>query len=160
MPVRAECELRVARLDSIEAVDLLAGADAYNSRLYGHRDQSPIDAAEFTPDQGGTFLVAFSQGVPVACGGLRRAEPPAPANSAEIKRIFVDEHARGQGLARSLLAGLEDSARIFGYSAVVLDVGGKQHAAHGLYESCGYRRIPGFTIYRGKPGNRAYAKNL
>ena len=153
-------EIRVERFDSPDATRLRAAADQYNEELYGHADQSPIDPEEFQPARGGVFLVAYQHDRPVACGGFRRAEPPAPPGAAEIKRMFVAEDARGQGIGRMVLNALEAAARRQGYAQVVLDVGRKQGVAHGLYESNGYRRIPGFTIYRDSPGNRAYGKPL
>lgn len=156
----ARVEIRLERFDSSNAASLLAGADSYNELLYGHADESPIDPDEFAPARGGAFFVAYLDGKPVACGGFRRAEPPAPEGTAEVKRMFVAEVARGRGLGRLVLNTLEDAARHQGYPEMVLDVGRKQHAAHALYEGNGYRRIPGFTIYRDKPGNRAYAKRL
>lgn len=156
----AGVEIRQERFDSPNAASLLAGADSYNELLYGHADESPIDPDEFEPARGGAFVVAYLDGEPVACGGFRRAEPPAPEGTAEVKRMFVADEARGRGLGRLVLNVLEDAARRRGYPEIVLDVGRKQHAAHALYESNGYRRIPGFTVYRDKPGNRAYAKRL
>jgi hypothetical protein len=108
----------------------------------------------------GVFLIVYRNGLPVACGGLRRAHPPAPQDAGEIKRMFVVEAARRQGMGRLLLAALEDAARLYGYPQVILDTGHKQQAAHALYEDCGYHPIPGFTIYRDVPGNRAYAKDI
>ena len=46
--------------------------------------------------------------------------------------------ARGRGLARRLLAALEDAARELGYERVRLDTGASQPHARALYESAGY----------------------
>jgi GNAT superfamily N-acetyltransferase len=139
---------------------LLALADAHNEKLYGHADASPIRPEEFEPPEGGLFLVAYHDAEPVACGGLRAAQPPAPQGAGEVKRMYVMNTARRQGLGQLILTALEDAARRIGYGQVVLDTGRKQFAAHALYEGCGYHQIPGFTIYRDSPGNRAYAKDL
>jgi GNAT superfamily N-acetyltransferase len=156
--------LCAVRFDSPEAAPLLADADAdadaYNLSLYGHADQSSIDPREFTPARRGLFIIALLHGHPVGCGGIRESEPPAPAGSAEVKRMFVIERGRRRGTARTILAALEHEARQLGYQQIILDVGSKQSAAHQLYEHQGYTRIPGFTIYRAKPGNRAYGKML
>lgn len=152
--------IRPSAFDAPEAAPLLAGADAYNSSLYGHADASPIDPAEFTPEKRGIFLLAVQDGHIVGCGGIRQAEPPAPNGAAEVKRMYVADGARRRGIAQQILTALENEARRFGYQQIILDVGGKQSAAHALYEKQGYHRIPGFTIYREKPGNRAYGKSL
>jgi GNAT superfamily N-acetyltransferase len=142
------------------AATLLAAADAFNASLYGNADESPLDARQFDPEARGLFVVAFLDGEPVGCGGYRRAEPPAPDNAAEAKRMYVAQPARRAGVGRRVLAALEDAARANGYRQLVLDVGAKQPDAHQFYEAAGYHRIAGFTIYRNKPGNRAYAKTL
>jgi GNAT superfamily N-acetyltransferase len=153
-------ELRAEPFTSPSAKRLLALADAYNEELYGHADESPLRPEEFEPAEGGLFLVAYRDGEPVACGGLRAAQPPAPEGAGEVKRMYVVDTARRQGLGQLILTALEDAARRIGYRQVVLDTGRKQFAAHALYEGGGYHQIPGFTIYRDSPGNRAYAKDL
>lgn len=96
----------------------------------------------------------------MACGGYRRYPEDPSGHTAEVKRMYVAPECRRCGLGQAILAGLEDSARSDGYARIILDVGRKQHAAHALYEATGYHRIPGFSIYRDIPGNRAYAKDL
>lgn len=123
---------------------------------YGGRDRTPVDPDEFSPAQGGTFLVGIVDGTPVACGGLRRHD----AASAEVKRMFVPATHRGRGYARALLAALEDAARTQGYSRVILETGAMQPEAMALYESSGYRPIPSFGFYRESPLNRCYARDL
>jgi GNAT superfamily N-acetyltransferase len=155
-----EVQIQQRPFTSEDAGYLLARADAYNAQLYGHADESVMHSREFDLDHGGAFLIVYRTGRPVACGGLRRAHPPAPEGAAEVKRMFVVADERRRGLGRRLLEALESLASEAGYRQIVLDTGRKQDAAHGLYESCGYHRIPGFTIYRDVPGNRAYGKDL
>lgn len=160
VPTVDEPELRVEPYDSPAASLLIAKAHAVNEALYGHPDETPVDPEEFLPECGGIFLVGYLDGVPVACGGYRRHEDDLQGKVAEIKRMYVEPDYRRRGLARRLLAALEDAARTAGYTRVILDTGSKQPEAHRLYESCSYHRIPGFSIYRDRPGNRAYAKDL
>lgn len=155
-----EVRIRQRSFTCQDACDLLAQADAYNTQLYGHADESPMEVEEFSPDHGGVFLIAYRAGLPVACGGLRRAHPPAPQGAVEVKRMFVVADERRRGLGRRVLAALEQYAWEIGYRYIVLDTGHKQDAAHCLYETSGYRPIPGFTIYRDVSGNRAYGKDL
>jgi len=146
--------------DSADARVLIEKANAYNAELYGHPDQTPVAAEEFDPGHGGLFVVAYIDGQPVACGGYRRhLEDPSGA-TVEIKRMYADAACRRSGLARRILRWLEDAAVAAGYRAAVLDCGSKQEPAHALYESCGYHRIESFSIYKDKPGNRAYGKSL
>lgn len=163
-PVRgkphAEVTLRPGPFDATDAATLLEQADATNVALYGHPDATPLHPATSSPDKRGLFLVAYDDGYPVACGGYRRYPEDSSGRIAEVKRMYVAAESRRCGLGRAVLARLEDSARPDGYTRIILDVGSKQPAAHALYEAAGYHRIPGFSIYRDKPGNRAYAKDL
>lgn len=156
----AEVTLRARQFDATDAAVLLEQADATNVVLYGHPDATPLYPADFDPRRHGLFLVAYDGGSPVACGGYRRYPEDPSGRTAEVKRMYVAAECRRCGLGRAILAHLEDSARSDGYSRIILDVGSKQPAAHGLYEAAGYHRISGFSIYRDSPGNRAYAKDL
>lgn len=152
-------EIRAVSFLAADAVALVAEADAFNTALYGHADATPMKPEEFEPPSG-LFVVAYASGEPVGCGGYRLSPDHAEGAVVEFKRLYVRPAARRRGLARAILGELEDRARSVGYTKVVLDVGRKQGAAHTLYELVGYHRIPGFSIYRDKPGNRAYGKDL
>ena len=64
------------------------------------------DAAAMAPGVG-TFVVATSDGRPVACGGVQTIAPGV----AEIKRMWVTTTWRGAGLGSRLLRHLEALAR-------------------------------------------------
>ena len=104
----------------------------------------------------GAFLVAFVDGVPVACGGLKRFEEGV----GEIKRMFVVAAARRRGLGRAMLSALEQRAASAGIRELVLNTGLEQPEAIALYESAGYQAIPGFGHYAGAPKARFYGKQL
>ena len=59
-------------------------------------------------------VLAWIDGRPVGCATLRAARDGYPAGSAELKKVWVDESARGSGAARALLAAIEDDARAHG----------------------------------------------
>ena len=87
----------------------------------------------------------------MAGGALKRLG----RDEAEIKRMYVVPAARGRGLARGLLAAMEDAARDLGYERVRLDTGATQPHAKALYRSAGYRDIPDYNdnpygAYRGE----------
>jgi GNAT superfamily N-acetyltransferase len=96
--------------------------------------------AEMNPPNG-HFIVGYSDGVVVCCGGIKRLD----AETCEIKRMYVVPEARGQGVARELLGALEDCARALDYKLARLDTGPKQPEARHLYESAGYTPIPNFN---------------
>ncbi|MGN2636516.1 GNAT family N-acetyltransferase [Nocardia takedensis] len=148
----------IVAYDNVDARALIDKANAYNAELYGHPDQTPIEPGEFAPEHGGLFLVAYLGGQPVACGGYRRHLEDPSGMTVEIKRMFVEVGHRRSGVARQVLRWLEDAAYAAGYRAAILDCGSKQSPAHALYERCGYVRVASFSIYKDKPGNRAYGK--
>ena len=89
----------------------------------------------------GLLLVATRDGEPVGCGALKfhGAEP------AELKRMWVDESARGTGLGRRLLAELERHAREHGARTVRLETNRSLVEAISLYRSAGYVEVPRFN---------------
>ena len=130
--------------DRPPAADLIAAMVAEMATLYGPIDVPGMPSAtpaDFAPPHG-TFLVGFDDDcAPVCAGGVKRLDDDA----AEIKRMYVVPAARGRGLARVLLAALEDAALDLGYTTVRLDTGALQPHAQALYESAGYRAIGNFN---------------
>jgi GNAT superfamily N-acetyltransferase len=132
------------RADIPPASDLLAAMVAEMALVYGPIDVPGMPSAtpaDFAPPRG-TFLVGFdAEGAPVCGGGVKGLDDEA----AEIKRMYVVPSARGRGLARVLLAALEDAARELGYGIVRLDTGPRQPHAQRMYEAAGYRPIGNFN---------------
>ena len=97
-----------------------------------------IFASERTfAEPGAAFIVLYSRGRPVACGGLRSLGPQL----AEIKRMFVTAGDRGQGHARRLLAELERRAAAQGARRVRLLTTEALTEARALYASAGYVEV-------------------
>jgi GNAT superfamily N-acetyltransferase len=86
-------------------------------------------------------------GTAVGCGALRALGDGA----AEAKRVYVVPEARGRGVSKVLLAGLEDAARSRGWTVLRLETGPRQPEAIALYEGAGYRPIPAFGGYVDEP---------
>lgn len=89
----------------------------------------------------GIWLVAYVDGQPVACGDLQALDN----DTSEIRRIYLQEQARGRGVGRALLTELEIHARRLGYRRVRLTTGDGQPEALGLFRSAGYAEIAPFT---------------
>lgn len=83
------------------------------------------------------FLVATSDGDPVACGGVRELGP----GIGEIKRMWVHDAWRGAGLGARLLRHLEAVSAEMGHRVVRLDTNGTLTEAIAMYDRAGYRRI-------------------
>jgi GNAT superfamily N-acetyltransferase len=86
-------------------------------------------------------------GTALGCGALR----PLGDGAAEVKRMYVVPDARGRGLARAVLAGLEEAARGRGWTVLRLETGPRQPEAVALYTAAGYRPIGAFGGYAGDP---------
>jgi DNA-binding MarR family transcriptional regulator/GNAT superfamily N-acetyltransferase len=85
----------------------------------------------------GVFVVAHSDGEPVACGGLHEIAPRV----GELKRMWVHGDWRGAGLGSRLLRHLEDQARALGHRIVRLDTNAALAEAIAMYQRAGYRVI-------------------
>ena len=92
--------------------------------------------ADFT-----VFLVGFEDEEPICCGGLK----PLDDGAVEIKRMYVVPEARRRGVARRLLATLEEEARRRGFAVVRLDTGPLQPSAERMYREAGYAEIGNFN---------------
>ncbi len=147
-------EIRVETYESPVAQAFIAELQEEYVRRYGEGDATPVDPAQFTAPNG-AFLVAYVDGVPLACGGWR-----VNGADAEIKRMFVVPAGRGRGLARRILAALEASIRDAGIDRAILETGTKQPEAIALYTSSGYTGIPGYGIYAAEDDCRCFGKLL
>jgi GNAT superfamily N-acetyltransferase len=156
-----QLELRRVGYGQPDALRLIEEVQGEYVARYGGRDDTPLEHAMFEPPTG-SFFVAYLAGEPVASGAWRRHRVAAfgTTNSAEIKRMYVAPSARGLGLARRMLAHLEESAAAAGAEAMVLETGTKQPEAIALYTSSGYSPIPGFGHYRDAPESRCFGKLL
>lgn len=142
---------------SADAIRLTTNLSAELARRYDHVDDG---SGDFRPqDAAGSrsvFLIGRLDDRPVACGAVR----PLEGDVGEVKRMYVEPAARGRGLARQLLAALEDAARRLGYLALRLETGDGQPEAVRLYESAGYRRIAPYGIYVESARSICFEKRL
>lgn len=145
MPTSAE-RLRPLRYEDPVAQHLVERVQEEYVVRYGGRDAAVVDPAEFDPPSG-LFLVAEVDGVPAGCGAWR----VLPSGDVEIKRVYVEPAFRRRGLARRLMAALEESAARAGHRSVVLNTGQQQPEAIALYERLGYRAVPGYGVYACAP---------
>ncbi|MFF3911165.1 GNAT family N-acetyltransferase [Streptomyces sp. NPDC001848] len=156
--------LRRVSFDHPDAVKLndLVQAE-YHVRYGDGGDATYLDPAMFVPPSG-LYLIAYDeQDRPVATGGWRsqeRNDEGYADGDAELKRMFVMEEMRGRGLARRILAALEEDARAAGRTRMVLEAGTKQPEAVALYTSSGYEPCAKFGYYRFHEESLCFAKAL
>ncbi|KND39198.1 GNAT family N-acetyltransferase [Streptomyces acidiscabies] len=156
--------IRRLSFDHPDAVKLNDEVQAeYHERYGDGGDATHLDPADFQPPRG-LYLIAYDDSDrPVATGGWRSQDENDEGYSdgdAELKRMFVIREMRGLGLARRILATLEDDARAAGRTRMVLETGTEQPEAIALYVSSGYEPCPKFGYYRDFNSSRCYAKTL
>jgi GNAT superfamily N-acetyltransferase len=152
-------EIRRVRYDSIVAEALVAAAMADLRERYedDEGDATPISVSDFVPPAG-AFLVAYLDDKPVACAGWRGHG--SDGTVAELKRMYTMPMARGRGVAKRLLTAVEDSARSYGRTRMILETGARQPEAIKLYKSSGYECIEHFGHYRDAPDVVSLGRDL
>jgi DNA-binding MarR family transcriptional regulator/GNAT superfamily N-acetyltransferase len=89
----------------------------------------------------GVMLVAYLRGEAIGCGAVKlHGRGPC-----EVKRMWVDDSARGLGLGRRLLAELEGAARDGGARVAHIETNHTLTEAISLYRSSGYVEVPAFN---------------
>lgn len=101
-------------------------------------------------------IVAYENEIAVGCGAFKKYEP----NVAEIKRMYVREENRSQGIAGKILAELEAWAQESGFSECILETGLKQPEAIRLYQKSGYEMIPNYGQYAGIENSVCMRKSI
>lgn len=100
----------------------------------------PTAADDMRPPAGYLYL-ARDGGKAVACAALVLVADDV----AEIRRMWVAEEMRGQGLARSLLQYLEAEAKRLGRNVIRLDTNRALLVAQRMYRNAGYSEIARFN---------------
>ncbi|MFD1662273.1 GNAT family N-acetyltransferase [Streptomyces caeni] len=156
--------IRRVSFDHPDAVKLNDQVQAeYHLRYGDGGDATHLDPAMFMPPAGLFLIVYDTQDRPVATGGWRSQEQNEDGyqdGDAELKRMYVVEELRGRGLARRILAELEEDARAAGRTRMVLETGTKQPEAVALYASSGYEPCEKFGYYRFHELSLCFAKPL
>lgn len=125
---------------------LLELSDAYAASLYPTESNHMVDVATLE-GPGVSFFVARKEGAVLGCAALVEAGD----GSGEIKRMFVDEAARGLKLGKRLIDAILERAGELSLSVVRLETGIHQPQAIGLYRAYGFVEIGPFGNYRPDP---------
>ncbi|MDS7597802.1 GNAT family N-acetyltransferase [Agrobacterium tumefaciens] len=138
-----------------EVVALIELSDEYMASLYPPEGNFAVDLdALSAPDI--SFLVARLDGKAVGCGAIKWFDD----GSAELKRIFVHDDARGHGIGRKIMAALQALAEERGVFRLYLETGPLNVEAVGLYEALGYQHCGPFADYEENPHSLFMVKEL
>ncbi|MFD0679289.1 MULTISPECIES: GNAT family N-acetyltransferase [unclassified Paenibacillus] len=85
----------------------------------------------------GEFIVGLINDQIVSMGAYRKYD----SETAEIKRIRIDQNYQKRGIGQLILTALESSAKDKGYQKLILDTTVKQLPAQKLFERNGYIEI-------------------
>ncbi|MCW4385520.1 GNAT family N-acetyltransferase [Salinibacterium sp. SYSU T00001] len=147
-------EVRELPFEHADSSMLHSAQRAEIAAAYGTEDSDPSEPT--TADNVAAFVVAYTDGVPAGCGGLRAIEN----DEFEVKRMYVTPAHRGTGVSTAVLSALEAIARDRGVTRLVLETGDRLPAAQRFYEREGYTRIENFGPYAGVATSICYAKTL
>jgi putative acetyltransferase len=143
--------------ESPDAQRLITALDAGLAELYPPEQRfGPNLKAQHLEGGRGSFLVARDDGRAVGCGAIRILD----AQTAEVKRMYVEPAHRGKGVGRAVLASLEAAARQLGARRLVLETGSHSPDALALYHGAGFLPIDCWGVYATSPTSVCLEKKL
>lgn len=101
-------------------------------------------------------IVAYIDNKPVGCGAFKEFNK----NSVEIKRMFTNPDARGNGIAGTVLKALEIWAKELQYNTCILETGIRQVEAVSFYKKSKYQIIPNYGQYATMENSLCFEKEL
>ncbi len=122
--------------------------DEVASRYYG-RPATPAEVDEALADEpadglvapAGAFLMAYRDGKPAGCVGVRVVEPGLSA----LTKVYVRPEHRGHGGGKLIVTAAEAAAKRLGSVRMRLDTRDDLVEARALYASMGYAEVEAFN---------------
>lgn len=103
-----------------------------------------------------TVVIAFYEAKAVGCGCFKTFGD----RSVEVKRMYVCNEYRENGVGKAILLELEQWAVELKNNSIVLETGNNQPEAVHLYEKMGYKVIPNYGQYSGMETSICMEKEL
>jgi len=132
---------------------LLTELSATLARITGSSGDASFSDSDML-DPRAVFIVGRFEQEVVACGALRKVDD----NTCELKRMYV--RTQRSGIGGLLLAELERRGLGLSYKRVVLETRKVNQAAVNFYLKQGYRLVPNYGKYVGKPEAVCFGKDL
>lgn len=102
------------------------------------------------------LIVAYAGDIPAGCAALRKYSE----SEIEVKRVFVREGFRKNGVATGIMRRLIDYAVENGYDKLILETGEFLEKSVRLYTDFGFHRIPNYGMYAGMNESLCMELNL
>jgi putative acetyltransferase len=132
--------------DQPDVIALIADLDAYQDTLYPPESRHLLDLASLKQPNVLFAVARDASGQAIGCGAIVLGP-----EFGELKRMYVAPRGRGQGVARKLMALLEERAVDSGCKLLKLETGPYQPEALALYGSAGYERRGPYGDYTDDP---------
>ena len=129
--------------DNLDFQQLVVALDAYLRIVDG--DDHAFYAQFNKTDSLSNVLVCYDQEVAIGCGAFKAYD----SQTVEIKRMYTLPEYRGRGVAKNIMAALEEWAKDEKYSVSRLETGYLQKDAIALYSKIGYEVMENFGQYEG-----------
>ena len=129
--------------DNLDFRQLVVALDAYLRIVDG--DDHAFYAQFNKTDSLSNVLVCYDQEVAIGCGAFKAYD----SQTVEIKRMYTLPEYRGRGVAKNIMAALEEWAKEEKYSVSILETGYLQKDAIALYTKIGYEVMENFGQYEG-----------
>jgi putative acetyltransferase len=141
--------------DQPDVIELLRKGEAESARLYPAESNHHLALASLRRPEVRFLVARDAEGQALATGAI-----VLQGGWAEIKRMWVEERVRGQGISRPVLDALIAEARNAGVEVLRLETGVGSHAALALYEKAGFRRRGPFADYHSDPNSVFLERSL
>ena len=129
-----------------DVVELMRHGEAFSASLYPPESNHHFQLDVLRSPEVRFLVARDGQGKALATRALVLHD-----GWAEIKRMWVEEAARGQGIAREILHALMAEAGHAGVEILRLETGVASHAALALYEKTGFKHRGPFANYPPDP---------
>jgi putative acetyltransferase len=119
-------------------------------------DRDVLAVEEYYLARGGEFWVV-EDAVGIVGTSAYYPDPHRGEKAVEIRKMYLSQQVRGQGLGKYLLGELEQSIIAHGYREIWIETASVLAAAVQLYEANGYQAATGVETVR---CDRVYVKHL
>ena len=125
---------------------LIAELDAFSDQLTPPESRHRTELSSLAQPNVLFAVARAADGHAIGCAAIVLL-----AEYGELKRMYVEPSARGQGIGSAMLKFLEAEARSRGCKKLMLETGDKHHLAHRAYLANGFHERGPFGEYSPGP---------